>query len=831
MSDLPLNPALYKLPSASSAAFMKIIKALLSIVVTLLLIWALQTPFSPLPPLGKFLNPATGFWQNAESKQEPEQINLKLEGLHDQVIIRYDDHRIPHIFAKNEYDLYYAQGYITATDRLWQLDIQTRNASGRLAEVVGPKALDVDRYHRRMGMVYGAENTLRGMMKDPQTRLAVEAYTKGINTYIHQLKPADYPIEFKLLDYAPEYWKPINCAFLLKQMSEVLAGGSDDMQLTNVLNKFGAAVTQNLFPDYNFKEEPIIPTGTQWNFKPLPIPKPSKSFMLQMAANHQPVSKVEGIGSNNWAVAGSKTASGYPILANDPHLDLTFPSIWYQIQLSAPGVNVYGVSLPGAPNVIIGYNNKISWGVTNVDADVLDWYQIKFKDATRQAYWYNNQWNKTSRRTEVIQVRGQQPVTEIVIYTHYGPVVYEDATKKTKHSPGNVPVGTALRWVAHEESNEFKTFYLLNRGQNYEDYRRALTYYSAPAQNFIFADARDIAITPNGKFPLKFRDQGKFILDGTDAGNDWHGWIPANQNPTVKNPSRGFVSSANQSSTDASYPYYLNWSFGPYQRGKRINNRLAGMHQITADSMRLLQTDNYSIAAQDALPVLLKYIDPSKLDNNQKRAYELLQRWDKRYDIGAIGAIIFSSWWNNVNVMTWRDEFGEDGALEFPSRDRTLKLLIQEPTSIWFDNIKTTNRETCADIISSAFNKTVDELVHQYGRPGSDWQWGKVRKTDINHLANLDGFGSGPFAAGGTANVINALSDGHGPSWRMVVQLGPQVKGYGIFPGGESGNPGSFHYTDMLQTWKDGRLNDLLFLQSASEKSGRIKSTLTLNKK
>ncbi|QJD98463.1 penicillin acylase family protein [Mucilaginibacter robiniae] len=810
---------------------MKIIKALFTVAITLLLIWALQTSFSPLPPLGKFLNPATGFWQNAESASTPNQVNLKLNGLHDEVTIRYDEHHIPHIFAKNEHDLYYAQGYVTATDRLWQMDIQTRNASGRLAEVIGPKALNVDRYHRRMGMVYGAENTLRGMMKDPQTNLAVKAYTEGINAYIHQLKPADYPIEFKLLNYAPEEWKPINCAFLLKQMSEVLAGGSDEMQLTSVLNKFGAAVTQDLFPDHNFKEEPIIQAGTKWNFKPLPIPQPSKSFTAQMSGNHKPASKVEGIGSNNWAVAGSKTASGYPILANDPHLDLTFPSIWYQIQLSAPGVNVYGVSLPGAPHVIIGYNNKISWGVTNVDADVLDWYQIKFKDASRQEYWYNNQWNKTSRRTEIIQVRGQQPITETVIYTHYGPVVYEDAAQKGKKGYANVPVGTALRWVAHEESNEFKAFYLLNRSQNYNDYRRALTYYSAPAQNFIFADAHDIAITPNGKFPLKFRDQGKFILDGTDAGNDWHGWIPANQNPTVKNPPRGFVSSANQSSTDATYPYYLNWTFGPYQRGKRINDRLAAMPQITADSMRLLQTDNYSIAAQDALPVLLKYIDLSKLDNNQKQAYELLQHWNKRYDAGSTAAVVFSNWWNNVNVMTWQDEFGDDGSLELPSRDRTLKLLVKEPTSKWFDNIKTSNRETCADIVSYAFNKTVDELVHQYGKPGPDWQWGKIHPTEINHMANLDGFGSDTFAAGGTGTAINALTDGHGPSWRMVVQLGPQVKGYGIFPGGESGNPGSFYYTDMLQTWKDGRLDELLFLQSASETSGRIKFTLTLNKK
>jgi penicillin amidase len=813
---------------------MNIFKAVIGIAVTMVLIWALETKFGPVPPVGRFLNPATGFWQNAESKSGSDTKELRLDGLKDQVIIKYDDNHIPHIFAKNDHDLYYAQGYVTAADRLWQMDIQTRSASGRLAEVVGPNALELDRYHRRMGMVYGAENSLRGMMKDPAIKLVVEAYTEGINQYIHSLTPANYPIEFKLLNYKPEDWKPINCAFLLKLMSETLAGGSDELEMTNVLNKFGWKTTQDLFPDREFQQEPVIPAGTHWNFKPLPVPLPSPSFKAQMLGSRNiPAQKVEGIGSNNWAVSGSKTATGYPILANDPHLHLTFPSIWYQVQLHAPGVNVYGVSLPGAPNVIIGYNKQISWGVTNVDADVLDWYQIKFKDASKNEYWYDNQWRKTTRRTEVIQARGEQPVTEQVIYTHFGPVVYENTIRKYKKAPANVPVGTALRWVAHDESDELRTFYLLNRGKNYNDYRKALSYYAAPAQNFVFASAdNDIAITPNGKLPLKFKDQGKFVLDGTDPANNWQGWIPYEHNPTVKNPPRGFVSSANQASTDVTYPYYINWQFGAYQRGKRINDRLSAMSHITVDSMRLLQTDNYSIVAQDILPALLKYIDPSELDANQAQAYQLVKSWNKRFDANSIGATIFSNWWQNVYNLTWKDEFGSDEEeLRWPSRDRTIQMLLTQPNSKWFDNVQTAGHETCRDIVSQAFNTTVNELVHAHGQPSDRWQWGKVRPTQINHLANLDGLGTAPFESGGTGGVINAITGGNGPSWRMVVQLGPKVQGYGIFPGGESGNPGSFYYTDMLQSWKDGKLNQLLYLQSASEKSGRIKNTLTLKKK
>lgn len=807
-------------------------KFFISFIFTLALIWALQTKLNDIPPLGKFLSPSDGFWQNAESKHFLVTEDLKLGGLKGKVVVKYDDRMIPHIFAGNDHDLYYAQGFVTARDRLWEMDVQTRSASGRLAEVIGPKALAIDRYRRRMGMVYGAENTLRGMMKDTEVKQMLEAYTNGVNGYIHSLSKRGYPIEFKLLDYAPEDWKPINCVFLLKLMSETLAGGSDQFAMTNTLKRFGAAATNDLFPDNPMHQDPIIPAGTPFNFKPLPIPKPSAGFISQTADTIKTKQRPEGIGSNNWVIAGNKTASGYPMLANDPHLNLTFPSIWYQMQLSSPTVNVYGVTLPGSPCVIIGYNQKISWGVTNVGASVLDWYKIKFKDQQKNEYWYNNAWHKVSKRIEKIEIRGEKPVYDTVIYTHHGPVVYETNAQKPAEGRENVPAGNALRWIAHDESNDIKTFYLLNRANNYDDYRKSLSYFTAPAQNFIFADARDIAITPNGKFPLKYKDQGKFILDGSDPADDWHGFIPFDQNPTAKNPAQGFLNSANQTLTDATYPYYLNWDFGAYERGKRINDRLAAMKMATVDSMRLLQTDNYSIQAQDVLPALIKYLDTSKLDEDELKALNAVKKWDKRFDANSTGASIFNRWWLTFDVMLWNNKFADNKTLlDYPSRDRTEQLLLKEPGSRWFDDISTPAKETCADIVNHAFVKAVAILQNEHGPIGPKWQWGLVKKTYIDHLASLPGFGAGNFVAGGTGMVINALRGNNGPSWRMVVQLGPEVKGYGIFPGGESGNPGSFNYDDMLQTWKDGKLDGLLFLKSASENSKRIKSTLTISPK
>lgn len=807
-------------------------KAFICVIIPLLLAYALNTKFGDIPPLLKFLNPFTGFWQNAERLSINKNDRLALIGTEKTVDVVFDDRMIPHIFAQNDHDVYFAQGYVTAMHRLWQMDFQTRYAAGRLSEVVGKKAIELDRYQRRMGMVYGAENSLKGMMADPKSREMILAYTDGINAYIHSLSKSEYPLEYKLLDFSPEDWSPIKCALLLKQMSAVLAMGSDEFYMTNIMKKFGPGITSDLFPDYPFREDPIIPVGTKWDFKALPIPKAPDAFTEMITGKIKTKQQEDGIGSNNWALSGSKTASGYPILANDPHLNLTLPSIWYQIQLHAPGLNAYGVSLPGAPGITIGFNEHIAWGVTNVAADVLDYYQIKFKDSTHQQYQYNNQWKNTSIRLEKIKIRGAQTELDTVYYTHQGPVVYFHKPEKLKMAD-NVPTGNALRWIAHEQSNELMTFYFLNRGKNYSDYRKALTYYTAPAQNFVFASAdNDIAITANGKFPLKWKDQGKFILDGSDPKNDWHGWIPAAQNPTVKNPSRGFVSSANQSSTDPSYPYYINWAFGSYERGKRINDKLKVMEKATADSIRLMQSDSYSIFAQDVLPALLSKIDATTLDATQKEAFDITTSWKKFYDADEIGASVFELWSKRLFYDIWDDEFTVASIpMRYPSRDRTVELILKDPSSRWFDNVNTPAKESLNDLVNESFKYACDSLGRKYGPIGKRWAWANVKQTHVPHLANIPGFGSKTLMMGGGKSTINALSETNGPSWRMVVELGKIPKGHGVYPGGQSGNPGSPFYDNMIDTWARGNLYDLYLMKSADDLADKIITHLTISKK
>ena len=817
---------------------MKFVKAFLTLAVTVFLCYALNRNWGSVPAFGSFLNPFTGFWVNGEKPvTDATETSLEILGLQDEVSIRYDELGIPHIFANNNHDLYLAQGYVTAKDRLWQMEFQTHFAAGRLTEVVGKKALEQDRFQRRMGSVYGAENSLKGMFDDPNGKIALEAYSEGVNAYINQLKPREYPVEYKLLGYAPEKWSPIKSALFLKNMSFVLASGTDDLRMTNILRKYGKQTAEDLFPNYPFVESPIIPGGTPRDFTALTLPKSPVDFMGSGSAVAT-IERDKGIGSNNWAVSGGKSATGLPILANDPHLTLSLPSIWYQVQLTSPDVNVYGSTMPGTPNVIIGFNKDIAWGVTNVGADVVDWYEVKFKDATKKEYFHDGQWKKITQRIETYKVKDGVEVKDTVLYTHHGPIVYMDNEKPLKK---NIPTGHALRWIAHDKSQELTTFYELNRAKNYDDYTKALTHYSAPAQNFIFAsNQNDIALWVNGKFPLKARQQGKYILDGTDKAADWNAFIPAAHNPHVKNPAREFVSSANQSSTDPSYPYYINWEFAPSERGRRINERLEKMPRgkVTVDSLRLLQDDNFNLKAFDFLPTMLSYIKTPSA--TQLPAMKTLSAWKFNNDPDEIAPTIFKVWSDLFYEAIWKDEFGYDEniPMKYPTSDRTLRLMQKEPKSKWFDDVSTKDKvETVEELANKTLTAAIDSLnIWRKSPMGATWAWAEHKSTDIRHLLDLGGslkaWSKNDVKIGGGGSVVNATTERTGPSWRMIVQLGKDntTKGYGVYPGGQSGNPGSPHYDDMIETWRKGELNELLFLKTKDEKSDRIKNTVKLVK-
>ncbi|HLV70500.1 MAG TPA: penicillin acylase family protein, partial [Xanthomarina sp.] len=529
---------------------MKYLKFLASLVLLIGIFFVLNTRFGSIPAIGDFLNPSQGIWQN----EQDESITgtIQIEGLKDKVTVHYDEQLVPHIFAQNDTDLYKAQGYITAKHRLWQMEFQTHASSGRLSEIIGEKALDYDRMQRRKGMGFGAENALKKMQKeDPEIIAFIEAYSEGVNSYIASLDPKDFPVEYKLLGYKPEPWTIDKTSYLLMYMIDMLCGRESDLEYTNALRLLGKDRFDLLYPDFFDVNDPIIPKETDWSYVNTAITKiPLSELPLDSIAETMEKPHPNN-GSNNWAVSGKKSYSGNPILANDPHLGLNLPSIWFVMQLATPEHNAYGATLPGALGVVSGFNADIAWGETNATRDVKDWYKIEFKDNRRTQYKHDNTWKNTTVRVEEIKIKGTETYLDSVIYTHHGPVSYDHTFKGNGQKEGY-----AMKWIGHVGGNNQRTLIDLNSAKNYDDYLKALQHWVAPAQNFVFASTSgDIALWIQGAFANKWKGQGKFLMDGSNPEHDWQSFIPSSNNAFTKNPERGFVSSANQHPVDASYPF------------------------------------------------------------------------------------------------------------------------------------------------------------------------------------------------------------------------------------------------------------------------------------
>ncbi|MFN8922883.1 MAG: penicillin acylase family protein, partial [Sphingobacteriia bacterium] len=668
---------------------MRILTAFLSLLAPAGLIYVLSIPLPGIPPLGPFISPWHGFWQNAETEAPVVgQGELRLPGIQDEVELVYDSRLVPHIFAHNEADLYYAQGYVTASLRLWQMETQTRYAAGRLSEVFGDRTLEVDRRFRRMGLEWAARRSLEVMMADATTRQVLEAYCQGVNDYIRQLHPSQYPLMYKLLNYAPRSWEPLHVALLLKYMSWNLTGSSYDEQLTQAAAQYGTAVLGELYPDFPELISPIVPNEIL-DVQRAPGPGVPHALPVQAAGTPNPLARIQPNphnGSNNWALAGSRTQSGYPLLANDPHLHLGLPSLWFEVQLHAPGINVYGATLAGAPGVLVGFNEQASWGITTTGSDVLDWYRIT-QSPDGHKYKYGEAWRPLTLRTDTVRSKSGKQLIERTWHSHHGPIVWKE------QGQANMPAGYAMRWAGHDAGNELLTFYLLNRTHSYPGYLKALASYYCPAQNFVFADTSGtIAIWSYGRLPLKAKGQGKQLLDGSDPAQDWQGWVPAADNPHIVNPKRGYVASANQNPVGDAYPYYLGWSFASWERASRIEGRLAAMQRATPEDFRRLQLDNTNVLAEKILPrllvVLQQGLDPKKLQQpDLAHAYAQLKAWNYRHEPGSLGATYFQHWWLALDTAIWQDQL-PGPTYRYPPRAVTAQLIAQQDTGKWYDDLR-----------------------------------------------------------------------------------------------------------------------------------------------
>lgn len=754
-----------------------------------------------MPALGRFLSPFQGIWQSVEFKPETPP---RIGPVSRQVTILYDDRDVPHIYADNMEDALYAQGYVHAANRLFSMDISTRMPAGRLSEIFGNRTLAIDRRQRERGFEYAASQMAEYWTSDPKTNSLLEAYVQGVNDYISSLSYKDWPIEYKLLSHEPVTWSVLHTTLMVTNLAITLCMSEQDLALTHAREVLSPEWFEFLYPGYNPKESPVIPSEKIWDFEPVAWP----TGHGQSTPSNQKTPPVENVndhkymeGSNNWAVAPSRTANGHALLANDPHLNLTLPSIWYEMEIHTPDMNVHGVSFPGSPLIIIGFNDHIAWGTTNSGQDVLDWYRITWQDEKRTHYLLDGEYTRAKLREEVIEIRGAHPITDTIRYTRFGPVSHQGEYRDL-----------AMKWIVHALPGNDILQYVVkaNHAKNLEDYREAVTHFQYPAQNKVFASTGgDIAMTVAGRMPLRPAEQAETIVDGKTSASDWQGFIPTEHAPFIANPLRGYVSSANQRPVDQTYPYpvFGRFYFADY-RGRILNNLLDGLDKATPQDMMALQLSNYNLHAAELLPALLEALQQGNcLDQeNEKNVYRQLAGWDYTYHRDSVAPIFYESWYKAFVKMVW-DELDSVKAM-YPESWRLVDMATNHPDNEFFDLVSTTDtKEVLKDIACLSFARMLED-VEQLPE-GRKANLGGYMETNIPHISRIPVFSATGLHASGHYNALNAMKSSNGPSWKMVVEMSTPPKAWVIYPGGQSGNPASPHYRDMLDDYLEGKYYEI----------------------
>ena len=811
-------------------------------------LWVGIEPIGSVPPLGTLLDPAHGIWAVARGAELPRHADLRMTGLRDSVSVTYDDRGVPHIFAQNEGDLMRAFGFVVARDRLFQLELQTRAVAGTLSELVGASALELDREARAQGLAWGAERKWAAIPDTSQNHRLVTAYGDGINAYIAQMRPEELPLEFRLLNARPQPWKPQYTYYLLARMSLTLAWSDNELRRASIVALVGERAANALFPSNAPIQEPVQPVdgrrAPRMTTTPLPPPAPpapldSTRFMIASALDKAAESIALGelrpspngeiaVGSNNWAVSPRRTAAGHALLSGDPHLQLTLPSVWYEVHLIVPGViDTYGVTLPGGPIVPIGFNRSMAWTATNTGADVVDYFEETVDDIRQPTrYRLDGTWLPLEKRIEAVRGRsGGILKTDTIYHTHRGPML----------RAGNRWL--SRRWTALDITDEGKALYRADEARSVEEWMRAMDDYAVPAQNFLLADTLGhIAIRSTGHYPQRAGDgRGDRILDGSKRANDWQGFWPTARYPQSVDPRQGYLASNNQQpkdpQVDTAY-FGSNWP-APW-RAMRINHLLRGDSAVTPDAMRRFQTDAESEQTSYFLPPMLDAVARLAATGSANtaaiRGAALLREWDGRFTRENERAVLYDAAMDELTQRTWDEPRGTPRLRRGPTpSSAVLAQLMQEPNSVWWDDRSTPQRETRDSILVQSVAAAYRRVTQRYGPPGPRWRWSLIRTATINHLLRIPALSRTKVPMqSGRGTLSPSDGDGtHGASWRFVVELGPEVRAWGTYPGGQSGNPASIRYDDRLSAWAAGTLDTLRFPRRAADIASP-RATLTL---
>jgi penicillin G amidase len=723
---------------------------------------------------------------------------ITLNGLSKDVKVIRDKDGVPHIHAQTEKDLYMAQGYVQAQDRMFQMDLSRRQASGRLSEVVGEKAVDRDKFFRTFGLRRAAEVSFTAYPDEAKQLL--EWYADGVNAYMKEAKDEGrLPVEFTLLGYKPEKWTPIDSLTIGKYMAFDLGGHWQGQAFRYwALNNLPKEKAYDLFPSYPAGAPTIL----------------SDIGEVQVDLKQSFASAVippEFNGSNNWVVSGDKTESGKPLLADDPHLSLGTPSIWYQMHLESPEVNVSGVIFAGIPGIILGHNEQIAWGVTNTGPDVQDLYIEKRNEKDPNQFLYDGKWEKATIIDEPIKVKDNETIPYKVTITRHGPVISEFA-----HHNEDEQV-MSMRWTALDPSLELSAIININKAKNWGEFEEALKDFHVPTQNFVFAsEDGTIAYKANGKIPIRKKGDGLLPVPGWDPDYEWQGFIPFEELPKVINPKSGFVATANNKVVTDDYPYHISHHWAQPYRYMRISEYLKEKNKLNLSDMEKLQMDQKNLHAREFVPILTEDLEKGSLSAEQANALEILNSWNYLDDKDLAAPLIFHQWMNEISTGLFQKEVPKEMMKLFEGRQSVVDELIRKAhvgeESQWF-----VDRGGYGSFLTSSLTRALSELEEAYGSSMEKWEWGMYHKVYFEHPLSgaspiLKKFlnDKDPVPVGGSRVTVEAASyneEGivnHGASWRFVIDTSEMANGYHIVGPGQAGHYKSEWYQNQIDGWVNG---------------------------
>jgi penicillin G amidase len=761
-----------------------------------------------------------------------------LPGLSAPVTVTRDKYGVPHIVAANRQDLYAAQGYVHAQDRLFQMFYYRLVGTARLAETFGPAARNPDIFLRTLGMRRAAEAEYAQMA--PEVRTALEAYARGVNAFLHSHTDS-MPLEFNLLGAKMDDWQPVDSVTFGKVMAWDLSANWDvELIGADLVAALGPQRAAQLLPDYPREGPFIVPGASSGGLAP------AVAAFNSAVRPWLPNTGLEGLGSNNWVVDGTKSATGKPLLANDPHLGVANPSIWYQVHLSTSDGNydAVGFGFASAPGVVTGHNKDIAWGVTNVSADTQDLFIEKLDPAGHPGqYLTPDGWQRLEVLTETVIVKGAEPVTQTVRITRHGPIVSDALAAISSTIGTTIKEPLAMQWTAARPGHLMEALYDLQTASNWEQVRSALSKWSVPGQNFVYADRQgNIGYQMTGEQPIRKKGDGKVPVPGDTGEYDWSGYVPYDDLPRLYNPPEHFIATANNKNFGPDYAYPIAGAWSTPWRISRILEMLKAKDKLSIDDYKAMLVDTQSPVAKKIAPLLGKLQpEPGKA----QEAVKQMQSWDGNVGADSVVAAIYEVTVQRAISETFGDDMGRELFEQYlggagASSLRSLELLLDSPDDPFWDKQGTSAKETRDDVLLSSLNSAISDMESGLGNDMSQWTWGKLHTFTARHT-----FGSQPVLSG-IFNLTTVPMGGDGTtvavasferlepfemtthqSYRMIVDTSDWSKSLGVFATGQSGQPFNKHWGDMLTAWQTGAFNPLLYTQQEIE--ANREGVLTLN--